>query len=180
MKRILAVVAAMLGLLVSTGYAAAASPGDLAAQALGQAAASGQAAGALSGASQSQPANQNVSVRVLSPGNGGDVSQSNTASSNATAGNANLTGQSAGQTQNGSCGCAGGTQAIGQDADNSQSAQALSYATQSGASNTNIPVRVLSPGNDGSVSQSNSVESNATAANANATGQTDDQSSNGG
>ena len=180
MKRILAVVAAMLGLLVSTGYASASPPGDPAAQALGQAAASGQAAGALSGASQSQPANQNISVRVLSPGNGGDVSQSNTASSNATAGNANLTGQSAGQTQNGSCGCAGGTQAIGQDAGNSQSAQALSYATQSGASNTNIPVRVLSPGNDGSVSQSNSVESNATAANANATGQTADQSSAGG
>ena len=180
MKRILAVVAAMLGLLVSAGYASATPPGDPAAQALGQAAASGQAAGALSGASQSQPANQNISVRVLSDGNNGDVSQSNTVSSNATAGNANLTGQSAGQTQNGSCGCAGGTQAIGQDADNSQSAQALSYATQSGASNTNIPVRVLSPGDNGSVSQSNSVESNATAANANATGQTADQSSAGG
>ena len=79
MKRILAVVAAMLGLLVSAGYASATPPGDPAAQALGQAAASGQAAGALSGASQSQPANQNISVRVLSPGNNGDVSQSNTA-----------------------------------------------------------------------------------------------------
>ena len=73
MKRILAVVAAMLGLLVSAGYASATPPGDPAAQALGQAAASGQAAGALSGASQSQPANQNISVRVLSPGNGGNV-----------------------------------------------------------------------------------------------------------
>jgi hypothetical protein len=181
MKRILAVVAAMLGLLVSTGNALAATPpGDPAAQALGQAAASGQTAGALSGASQSQPANQNISVRVLSPGSSGDVSQSNTVSSDATAGNANLTGQSAGQTQNGSCGCASGTQAIGQDADNSQSAHALSYATQSGANNTNIPVRVLSPGDDGSVSQSNSVESDATAANANATGQAADQSSAGG
>ncbi len=180
MKRILAVVAAMLGLLVSAGYASATPPGDPAAQALGQAAASGQAAAALSGASQSQPANQNITVRVLSPGDNGDVSQANTVSSNATAGNANLTGQSAGQTQNGSCGCTGGTQAIGQDADNSQSAQALSYATQSGASNTNVPVRVLSPGDNGSVSQSNGVESNATAANANATGQTADQSSAGG
>ena len=180
MKRILAVAAAVLGLLVSASPASATPPGDPAAQAAGQAAASGQAAGALSGASQSQPANQNISVRVLSPGDGGDVTQSNTVSSNATAGNANLTGQSAGQTQDGSCGCAGGTQAVGQDAGNSQSALALSYATQSGANNTNIPVRVLSSGDDGDVSQSNSVESDATAANANATGQTADQSSAGG
>ena len=97
MKRILAVAVAMLGLLVSAGVAAAATPpGDPAAQAAGQAATSGQAAGALSGASQSQPANQNISVRVLSPGGNGDVTQSNTVSSNATAANANLTDQSAG------------------------------------------------------------------------------------
>ena len=57
----------MLGLLVSAGYASATPPGDPAAQALGQAAASGQAAGALSGASQSQPANQNISVRRPEP-----------------------------------------------------------------------------------------------------------------
>ena len=44
--------------------------------------------------------------------------QSNTVSSDATAANANVTGQSADQTQSGSCGCAGGTQAIGQEADN--------------------------------------------------------------
>nr|MBA2763329.1 hypothetical protein [Thermoleophilaceae bacterium] len=179
MKRILAVVAATLGLLGSAGYAAAAPPGDPAAQAAGQAAASGQAAGALSGASQSQPANQNISVRVLSPGSSGDVSQTNTADSNATAGNANLTGQSADQTQAGSCGCKGGTQAIGQEADSSQAAQALSVAKQDGASNTNIPVRVLSPGDDGSVSQTNSVESDATAANANGTSQDADQSAGG-
>ena len=173
MRRIRAVIAAAaLGLLASPGVATASDPpGGPAAQALGQAAGSGQAAGAHSGASQSQPANQNISVRVLSPGDGGNVTQSNTVDSNATAGNANLTGQSADQAQDGSCECAGGTQAIGQEADSSQAAQALSVATQHGASNTNIPVRVLSPGNDGSVSQTNSVESDATAANGNATGQ---------
>ena len=180
MKRILAVVAAAAGLLVGAGHAAAAPPPtDPAAAALGQAAASGQAAGALSGATQSQPANQNISVRVLSPGDDGDVTQSNTVDSNATAANANVTGQSADQTQDGSCGCEGGTQAVGQEADSNQAAKALSVATQHGASNSNIPVRVLKPGNNGSVSQTNSVESDATAANANATSQDADQAAGG-
>ena len=181
MRRILVVVATALGLLVSAGQAAAA-PGDSALElaAAAQAAASAQGAGAQSGASQSQPSNTNVSVRVLSPGDNGNVSQSNTVGSNATAGNANVTSQSANQTQSGSCGCTGGTQATGQSADSSQAATALSYAQQSGASNKNIPVRVLSPGNNGNVSQSNSVESGATAANANGTGQSADQTSAGG
>ena len=184
MRRIRAVVvAAALGLLASAGQATATTPpGGPAAQALavGQAAASGQTAGAASGASQSQPANQNISVRVLSPGNSGDVTQSNTADSSATAGNANLTGQTAEQAQDGSCACAGGTQAIGQEADSSQAAQALSVATQHGASNTNIPVRVLSDGHDGDVTQTNAVESDATAANANGTSQSAGQGSAGG
>jgi hypothetical protein len=174
MRRIVAVVAAALGLLVSAGQATAA-PGDSALELAAQAAASAQGAGAQSGASQSQPSNKNVSVRVLSPGDNGDVSQSNTVSSDATAANANVTGQSADQTQSGSCGCTGGTQATGQEADSSQAATALSYAKQSGASNTNIPVRVLSPGDNGDVTQSNSVESDATAVNANATGQSAEQ-----
>ena len=125
MRRIVVVVAA-LGLLVSAGQAAAA-PGDSALELAGQAAASAQGAGAQSGASQSQPSNKNVSVRVLSPGDDGNVTQSNTVSSNATAANANVTGQSATQTQGGSCGCTGGTQATGQKADSSQAATALSY-----------------------------------------------------
>ena len=181
MRRIVVVVAAALGLLVSAGQATAA-PGDSALElaAAAQAAASAQGAGAQSGASQSQPSNKNVSVRVLSPGDNGNVTQSNTVSSNATAANANVTGQSANQTQTGSCGCTGGTQAVGQKADSSQAATALSYAKQSGASNKNIPVRVLSPGDNGDVTQTNSVESDATAANINATGQSADQTSAGG
>jgi hypothetical protein len=178
MRHIVVVVAA-LALLVGAGQAAAA-PGDSALELAGQAAASAQGAGAQSGASQSQPSNKNVSVRVLSPGDNGNVSQSNTVSSNATAANANVTGQSANQTQSGSCGCTGGTQATGQKADSSQAATALSYAKQSGASNTNIPVRVLSPGDNGNVTQSNSVESDAKAANVNATGQSAEQAAAGG
>ena len=178
MRHIVVVVAA-LALLVGAGQAAAA-PGDSALELAGQAAASAQGAGAQSGASQSHPSNTNVSVRVLSPGNDGNVSQSNTVSSNATAANANATGQSANQTQSGSCGCTGGTQATGQKADSSQAATALSYAKQSGASNKNTPVRVLSPGDNGDVSQTNSVDSDATAANINATGQSAEQAAAGG
>ena len=177
--RLVVLAIAMLALLVSAGQAVASDQGGPA-QAAGQVADGGQAAGALSGASQSHPGNQNISVRVLSPGNAGNVTQTNAVSSNATAGNANITGQSAGQTQSGSCGCEGGTQAIGQSATNDQAAAALSLATQANASNTNIPVRVLSDGNDGSVEQTNSVESDATAANINATGQSADQSGAGG
>src|ERR687887_458884 len=65
----------------------------------------------------------------------------------------------------------GGTQAAGQSAENAQSAQALSLAAQSGASNKNVPVRVLSPGNDGSTTQTNSASSGATAGNTNGTSQ---------
>ena len=65
------------------------------------------------------------------------------------------------------CGCdGGGIQAIGQEAKNEQSAGALSAALQFGASNDNAPVRVDSKGDD-SVRQSNSVDSDATAANLN-------------
>jgi hypothetical protein len=180
MKRILAAVAATLGLLVSAGNATASGPADSALQLAAQAAAGAQAAGAQSGATQSQPANQNVSVRVQSPGSGGGVTQSNTVASGATAANANATGQSADQTQAGSCNCGGGTQAVGQEASSSQAAGALSHAAQQGASNENISVRVQSPGDDGSVSQSNTAASGAAAANANTTDQSADQTSAGG
>lgn len=180
MKRILAAVAATLGLLVSAGQAAASGPADSALQLAAQAVASGQAAGAQAGAAQSRPANQNVSVRVQSPGSGGDVTQSNTVASGAAATNANVTDQSAAQTQSGSCDCGSGTQAVGQESDSSQAAAALSTASQQGAGNENISVRVQSPGNDGNVSQSNTAASGAAAANANATGQSADQVSAGG
>ena len=43
----------------------------------------------------------------------------------------------------------------------------------------NLPVRVLSPGNDGSVDQSNKVDSKADASNHNSTTQTSDQDQSG-
>jgi len=71
--------------------------------------------------------------------------------------NKNDTDQSASQNQGGSGGIQTGTQSAG----NTQLAGALSTASQTGATNTNIPVRVLSPGSNGNVTQSNTVSSTA-------------------
>jgi len=169
---------AILALVLTTAVwlalaaAAGADPGAI--QVGGQSAATGQQAGAASGATQVNPSNTNVSIRVLSPGDDGSVTQSNTATSSATAGNRAGTTQNAGQTSGGS-----GIQTSQQQAATDQLAGALSTAAQLGASNTNLPVRVLSPGNDGSVTQSNSVGSQASAGNAATTGQTSSQGQSG-
>jgi hypothetical protein len=151
-------------------------------QVIGQSADNDQDAAALAATKQEKPSNSNISVRVLSPGDGGSVSQSNVASSDAAAGNTNLTGQKADQTQAGnSCKCgSGGEQIIGQSADSEQDAKAISATVQEKPSNSNISVRVLSPGDDGEVTQTNEASSNATAGNLNATKQTADQAQAGG
>ncbi len=151
-------------------------------QVIGQSADNDQDAAALSATKQEKPSNSNISVRVLSPGDGGSVSQSNVASSNAAAGNTNLTEQTADQTQAGnSCKCGSdGKQIIGQSADSEQDAKALSATVQEKPSNSNISVRVLSPGNDGAVTQTNEASSNASAGNLNVTKQTADQAQAGG
>jgi hypothetical protein len=101
------------------------------------------------------------------PPPGGSTTQSNTADSNANAGNDASTRQGSTQTQGSSCGCggSGGTQGAAQTADTSQAALAASKAVQIDPSNNNISVRILSPGNDGDVTQTNSVTSNANAGN---------------
>src|SRR5262249_39966671 len=79
------------------------------------------------------------------------------------------TKQSVDQDQGGSsCGChgsEGGVQASKQDASTDQAALAASSATQIKPSNSNISVRVLSKGDNGSVNQSNSASSEANASN---------------
>jgi trimeric autotransporter adhesin len=119
-----------------------------------------QTAQAASSATQIAPSNSNISVRVLSPGNDGAVSQSNEASSTADATNSAPTTQSSSQTGTGS-----GVQSSTQNADTSQKSVALSSATQAHPENSNVSVRILSPGNGGSVSQSNEAESSANAQN---------------
>ena len=175
MKRVSLVLAvtALLLFFVGVGTAAAEPP---AAQDSGQLAGSDQDAVGAAGTAQYGPSNDNASIRVLSPGESGAVSQSNDASSNASAGNANFTEQNADQTQAGGS----GEQVIGQSADNKQDAWAIALTAQKGASNDNEPIRVLSPGNDGAVTQSNDASSDAAAGNLNATQQTADQDQSGG
>jgi trimeric autotransporter adhesin len=186
MKRLITTLAATLAALaVSAGTALAAGP----VQSTTQSSSTDQTAGAASSTTQVAPSNQNISVRVLSPGNDGAVSQSNNASSTANAGNTATTTQNAAQTQAG-CGCIvpiksgnigdvlgaamqaasptsgpSGVQSSGQDASTSQSAGAESSTQQIDPSNSNISVRVLSGGDGGAVTQANNAGSTANAAN---------------
>ena len=82
------------------------------------------------------------------------MNQSNTAGSSANAGNLGSTGQNASQSTSGN-----GIQTGDQSAGTDQSAVALSSAKQIDPSNTAGSTRVLSPGDDGSVSQANTVGS---------------------
>jgi hypothetical protein len=126
-------------------------------------------------------------VRVLSHGDNGSVSQSNDASSDAFAGNFNWTQQTADQSASGGC-CGTGIQAIGQSAQNEQGAKAVALTLQLGQKqtcrcnddpglrNSSTPIRTLSPGNDGSVTQKNIASSNAVGVNWNWTKQDASQS----
>lgn len=146
-----------------------------------QAAQTDQSAAALSEAKQIDPSNTAVSIRVLSPGDGGSVTQSNTAASSASAGNEASTKQSGSQTQSaGSCGCSSDPiQVAKQAAETEQGSAALSAAVQDGASNNASPVRVLSPGSDGDVTQSNNAASSAKSGNAASTTQSGSQTQGG-
>jgi hypothetical protein len=134
----------------------------------------------LSSATQIKPENDNLSVRILSPGDGGSVSQENEATSNATATNSAPVTQTSTQTDpSSSCGCHGSSpsvQAIGQKSEIDQAGFAASSAFQLEPKNTNDPVRIASGGNDGSVDQSNEASSDATTTNTAPVTQTGTQS----
>ena len=115
-------------------------------QTAGQLATNQQSASSSAASTQVAPKNTNVSVRVLSPGTDGPVSQANTSTAIGAAGNANLTGQQIGQ--NGS-----GDQQAGQAAGSEQDATAAAESDQIKPQNTNVDVRVLSPGSNGPVSR---------------------------
>jgi hypothetical protein len=149
-------------------------------QVAGQEAKSEQDALGLSLAAQKGASNSNTPIRVKSHGDGGDVEQTNSVDSEANASNENSSEQSIDQEQSGgggSCKCHGdlGIQVAGQSSKNDQHAAALSLALQEGASNKSKPVRVLSPGDDGDVEQSNTVDSEANASNSNDSHQSIDQ-----
>ena len=174
MKRLSTFLGTLVLALAGVGTAAAEEGGG-AGQAAGQSAMSGQTAGGSSGASQYGPTNGAMSIRVLSPGNDGAVSQSNATTAGAIAANGNTTSQSTNQSQAGGGYGSDYAQVAGQEAKNAQSADADAKAVQLAPSNDAFSIRVLSPGNDGDVTQSNSVAAGAVAANGNETKQTIDQ-----
>ncbi len=156
----------------SSGY-----PGGGGTQTALQGATSKQGADSSADAEQKGAKNENIAVRILSPGKGGSVSQSNTAIAGSLAKNGNATTQTASQSQGGGYGS--GEQVVGQAATNDQDAWSDADATQYGASNTNIPIRIFSDGDDGAVSQSNTVLGLSAALNGNETTQSATQTQGG-
>ncbi|MCZ7587576.1 MAG: hypothetical protein M5U27_01660 [Gaiella sp.] len=180
MKRMTTLLGALVVALVfGAGQAIASEGGGDAAQTAGQAAASGQTAGGESGAYQLGPSNHASSIRVLSPGDDGSVSQSNTTTAGALAANGNATSQDTTQSQLGGTG-SDQTQVAGQAAKSEQDADADATAVQLAPSNQVGSIRVLSPGDNGNVMQSNEATAGAAALNGNETQQTTDQLQGGG
>jgi hypothetical protein len=141
-------------------------------QSAGQAALSRQQADARASSAQVEPSNTAIAVRIGSPGRDGAVRQSNSSTATGRASNADHATQDAEQVDGGSCGCAGPVvQALGQKAANEQDAHAGATSAQLAPSNRVVAVRIGSPGDDGSVDQSNRSTATADAANANRTGQ---------
>jgi hypothetical protein len=125
-------------------------------QAVGQKAVTLQDADANAKSEQYHPTNSNTSVRIKSPGDNGSASQSNDSIAKAIAGNEADTIQKVDQDQDSGCKCGGDrVQAVGQKAFTGQEADADATSIQKGAKNSNVPVRIFSPGDDGDVEQSN-------------------------
>src|SRR5689334_17206090 len=148
-RRLLAFIASAV-LLPAIGAGSAAADGP-SVQGVGQTAGSQQSASSSANSTQVQPSNTNISVRIGSEGDGGAVNQSNSSTALSAAGNSNDTTQQAGQSAGGA-----GVQDANQAATNDQSADSSANSTQIKPSNTNISVRIGSPGDDGSVTQTNS------------------------
>jgi hypothetical protein len=186
MKRtLIALIAGVFAAGAGAGTAAAdltQPPAGPAPQTVAQLAGSSQDAQASATSTQIKPENTNASVRVLSPGDNGPVSQANSSTAAALAANANTLDQSASQTAGG--GNPGGygqpVQTAGQVAASKQDADAWADSTQVKPKNTNVSVRVLSPGDDGDVTQENTSTALGLALNKNDTDQTATQEASGG
>src|SRR6266536_3464025 len=132
-----------------------------------------QSADSSASSEQDHASNVNVPVRIFSPGDDGDVSQTNSSKAISAAGNKNSTDQSAEQSAGGSGGDP--VQYVGQKAGSWQDASSDATSHQSGASNANYPVRIGSPGDGGSVDQTNSSKAVSAAGNKNETDQSASQ-----
>jgi hypothetical protein len=154
----------------STNQQAAQQGGAPGVQVAGQSATNGQTAESTANSTQDHPKNTNISVRIMSPGDDGSVTQTNDSSAKSAAGNKNSTTQSAGQS-------GGGVQTSKQDAANKQSATSSASSKQDHPSNVNIPVRIYSDGDNGSVEQGNYSSAKSAAGNKNETTQQSEQGS---
>jgi hypothetical protein len=135
-----------------------------------QSATNDQTANSTATSTQDHPSNTNISVRIMSPGDDGSVTQTNDSSAKSAAGNKNSTTQSADQS-------GGGVQTAQQDAGNKQSADSSASSKQDHPSNVNIPVRIFSDGDNGSVKQVNDSSAKSAAGNKNETNQNAEQGS---
>jgi GTP cyclohydrolase II len=155
-------------------------------QAVGQVAETIQQAKSKAESKQEKPSNSNISVRIHSPGDDGDVSQSNNSVAGSAAGNLAETSQGVAQQQGGGeeakskCCGGSGVQAVGQEAKTIQKAESDAKSVQEHASNENIPVRIGSKGDNGSVEQSNNSVALSLAGNAAKTTQGVEQTQGGG
>jgi hypothetical protein len=126
---------------------------------------------ATAASNQVTPTNLNVVIRIDSPGNDGPVTQTNTSVASATGNNSNATMQEAAQNQTGGGTSAGQSQSTDQSAPTTQSSSATATSTQTAPLNANIVIRNKSPGDTGPVTQTNSSQATAQAANDNAVNQ---------
>jgi hypothetical protein len=168
-------------------------------QAVGQQSWTGQEAQSSAESKQYKPSNSNISVRIHSPGDDGDVEQSNNSIAGSAAANKAETTQAVEQLQGGGKMAAkedggkdyggkdyggkhdaAGVQAVGQKAETGQKAESEATSVQEKPSNTNIPVRIGSKGDNGSVSQENNSVALSFAGNAAKTEQAVAQSQGGG
>jgi hypothetical protein len=114
-----------------------------------------------------------VPIRILSPGSNGSVNQSNNSNANSDATNNNGTTQTISQdpTRLLERFDASPIQAAGQLAGNRQEALSEAISRQFDPTNLDLPVRIFSPGENGSVSQSNNSNANSDSTNNNDTTQ---------
>jgi hypothetical protein len=171
-KRHLIALVGALAVLLALGSGVAQADGV---QGVGQTAVTGQSATSNATSTQTNPSNSNIDVRIFSPGSGGSVSQSNTSAAGSAAINAAKTIQGASQNQSGA-----GEQGVGQSAGTGQHADSSATSTQDHPTNSNIDVRIFSPGSGGDVDQSNSSVAGSLAANAAGTIQGAEQNQGGG
>ena len=172
MKRVILACIATAALVPLTAQGTALA-NDSAMPDVGQSAGGSQTAGSSAKSTQLGASNENISVRIMSPGDDGAVPQINSAAAASAAGNRTTTSQGAAQS-------GAARQAVGQAAHNAQAALSAAESTQVAPRNENIAVRIMSPGDAGDVEQVNASSAESAAGNENATSQSAEQSGSGG